>query len=159
MLGIDPHEQQRARRLVVVLADKEGDDAVGRLPAHRVVNLLRVRAREMELALDELVGAGEQMRDGVLALHHDDRRRDMKQRGGHRAENECFHGLVFLPSHICHRAIAATMVYPSAIAQPPASVTSEKPGETSLVSHIPAKSSQGAANSSGMSARPRSEER
>src|ERR1041384_6361219 len=101
----------------------------------------------------ELVGAGEQVRDGVLALHENARRRDMEQRGHDRAEDEGFHGWPFFPSHICHRAIAATMVYPSAIAQPPASVTSETPGETSLGRHIPAKSSQGAANSSAMSAR------
>src|SRR6266576_7059300 len=46
------------------------------------------------------------------------------------------------------------MVYPSAIAHPPASVTIAKLGEASFVSHIPAKSSQGAANNTVMIARP-----
>ena len=42
------------------------------------------------------------------------------------------------------------MTYPRAIAHPPASVTIAKRGEASFVSHMPAKSSHGAANSSAM---------
>src|SRR4051812_41220989 len=111
----------------------------------------------MQLARVELVRAGEQPRHHLLALHQDDGRRDMQQRGHGRAEYERFHEAsspLDPGRHICHRASAATIVYPSAITQPPASVTIANFGEASLVSHIPAKSSQGAANSNAMIANP-----